>query len=117
MLRSVVAHWLVLALVLAVVALLVPSVEVAGGFFALLAAAAVLGLVDALLGPLLRLAAKPLTLATLGLFSLVVNGVLLATAAALSDGLDVGGPLAVVLAALLVSVLNAVLGRVLLVRG
>lgn len=116
LIRGVLAHWLVLAVVLAVVALVVPSVEIDGGVLSLLVAAAVLGVVNAVLGPVLRFVATPLTLVTLGLFSLVVNGVLLAVAAGLSDDLDVGGPLAVVVAALLISLLNAVLGRALLPR-
>jgi putative membrane protein len=49
---------------------------------------------------------------TLGLFSLVINGVLLAITAGLSNNLDVGGFLGVIVAALVISVIEAVLGFV-----
>ena len=43
------------------------------------------GLVNALIGTLLRLISLPLTLMTFGLFGLVINGVLLAITAGLTD--------------------------------
>jgi putative membrane protein len=101
--------WIVVAAAIAVGALLVPSVEIEGGFFSLLGVALVFGLVNALLGPLLRLLSLPLTLMTFGLFALVTNGVLLAATAGLSDSLEVGGFLSTMLAALLISVVTAVL--------
>ena len=68
------------------------------------------GLVNAILGPILHILALPLTVITLGLFALVVNGVLLATTAGLSDDLDVGGFLGTILGALIISIVTAVLG-------
>jgi len=82
--------------------------EIHGGLWGLVVAVLVLALVNAVLGPLLHLLSLPLTLMTLGLFSLVVNGVLLAIAAGITDYLDVGGFLATIVAAILLSVLNAV---------
>ena len=61
------------------------------------------GLVNALIGTLLRLISLPLTLMTFGLFGLVINGVLLAITAGLTDVLDVGGFLATILAAVVIS--------------
>jgi putative membrane protein len=66
--------------------------------------------VNAILGPILHILALPLTVITLGLFALVVNGVLLATTAGLSDHLDVGGFLGTILGALVISIVTAVLG-------
>ena len=113
-LGRLVLHWLVLAAALALVAALMDSVEVSGGVVGLLGAALLFGLVDALLGPILRLLTLPLTVVTLGLFTLVVNAVLLFVASGLSDALEVGGFLATVGAALLISVVSTVLGWVLL---
>ena len=107
LLRAVIVHWIVLAVVLAVTAWIIPSVQVSGVFGVILGAA-VLGLVNAVIGPVLRLLSLPLTAATLGLFSIVVNGVLLMIAAGLSDRLSVGGPLTTILAALVISVLSVV---------
>jgi putative membrane protein len=71
------------------------------------------GLVNAVLGPLLQLIALPLTILTLGSFALVVNGVLLAVTAGLSDRLDVGGFLGTVLGALVISVITTLVELVL----
>ena len=57
--------------------LVVPGIDVHGGFPTYLAVSLLLGLVNAILGPLLRLVAMPLNLVTMGLFALVTNGVLL----------------------------------------
>ena len=109
MLKQLVVVWLIVAAAIAITAGLLPSVEIDGGFFSLLGVALLFGLVNALIGPLLRLISLPLTLMTFGLFSLVINAALLGITAGLSDSLDVGGFFATILAAILISVLNTVL--------
>ena len=69
------AVWLVNALALMAVAYLLPGIAVAD-FFAALVAALVLGLVNAVIRPVLILLTLPATLLTLGLFIFVVNGLL-----------------------------------------
>ena len=113
MLARLVVHWLVLAAALAIVASLLDSVEVDNGVIGLLGAALVFGLVDALIGPVLRLLTLPLTVITLGLFTLVVNTILLFIASGISNALEVGGFFPTLLAALLLSVVSTVLGWVL----
>ena len=109
MLKKLVVVWMVTAAAIAVAAAIVPSVEVDGGVLALLGVALLFGLINALVGPLLRLISLPLTLITLGLFALVINAALLAITAGLSGSLDVGGFLPTVLAAIIISVVSAVL--------
>ncbi len=53
--------------------------------------ALVFAVVNSVLGPVLRLLSLPFVVLTLGLFLLVVNAILLAVAAGLSDRLDVAG--------------------------
>jgi putative membrane protein len=115
-LRAIILTWLILAVAIAVAAAIVPDVDVSGGFFGVLGVAFVFGLVNALIGPLLRLVTLPLTLVTLGLFSLVVNGLLLAITAGLTDSLDLGGFLQTVLASVVISAVSSVLQFV-LARG
>ncbi len=69
------------------VAALLDSVTVSNGVFGLLSASLLFGLVNAILGPMLRLLTLPLTVITLGLFSLVVNALLLFAASGLSNSL------------------------------
>ena len=109
MLKQLLIVWFVTAAALAIAAWVVPSVEIEGGFFSVLGLAVVFGLVNAIIGTLLRLISLPLTLITFGLFGLVINGVLLAITAGLTDVLDVGGFLATMVAAIIISVVSAVL--------
>jgi putative membrane protein len=109
MFKQLLIVWVAVAIAIGVTAALVPSVDINGGFFALLGVALVYGLVNALIGPLLRLVSIPLTLVTLGLFALVINGALLAITAGLSDNLDVGGFVGVIVGAILISIFTSVL--------
>lgn len=109
MLKQLIVVWLVTAAAIAVAAALVPSVDIDGGVVSLLGVALVFGLVNAIVGPLLRLVSLPLTIVTLGLFALVVNGALLAITAGLTDALDVGGVVATVLAAVVISAITTLL--------
>ena len=67
--------WILNALALIAVANFVPGIHV-DGFAAALVAAFLLGLVNALIRPLLLLLTLPVTLLTLGLFIFVINGLL-----------------------------------------
>src|SRR5687768_8161878 len=109
MLKQLIIVWLVVAAAIAITAWLLPSVEVDGGPVSLLLLALLFGLVNALIGTLLRLVSLPLTLMTFGLFGLVINGILLAITAGLTDILDVGGFFATILAALVISIVTSVL--------
>ena len=109
MIVKLLVAWVILAAAIAITAALVPSVEVDGGVLTLLGVSMLFALVNALIGPLLRLISLPLTLVTLGLFALVVNGVLLGITAGLTDSLDVGGVVSTIIAALVISVVTAVL--------
>jgi putative membrane protein len=112
MLKQVVIVWVCTAVAIAITAALVPSVEIDGGPLALIGVAAIFGLVNAIIGPLLRLLSIPLLLITFGLFALVINAALLGIAAGLSDSLEIGGFFSTVVAAFLISVFSAVLGWV-----
>ncbi|MEK6243623.1 MAG: phage holin family protein [Pseudomonadota bacterium] len=67
--------WLINAVALMAVAYLLPGIAVSS-FFTALIAALVLGLVNAVIRPILVLLTLPVTLLTLGLFIFVINGLL-----------------------------------------
>lgn len=81
-------HVLVTALALAITAYLLPGVHITS-WAALLVAAFVLGVVNGVVRPVLVLVTLPITIVTLGLFYLVVNGVAFGLAAAAVPGFDV----------------------------
>jgi membrane protein len=109
----VLVNWLILAAAVWAATAIVPGISVPGGFLTLLVVSLLLGLVNAVLGPLLHLVALPLTVLTLGTFALVVNGVLLAVTAGISDQLDADGLGSCILGALVISVVTTALELVL----
>ncbi len=96
------------ALALLLVAYLIPGVHVAGIGAALLAAL-ILGIVNAILKPILVLLSLPLEILTLGLFTLVINAALFYLVAKLGIGLRVDGFGAAFLGALVLSIVSFVL--------
>src|SRR4051794_30849486 len=112
MLKHLLIVWASLVVAFVITEALMSSVEVHGGALTYVGVAALFGLVNAIIGPLLRLLSIPLLLVTFGLFALVINAALLGITAGLSDALDVGGFLSVVGAALMISVLSAALNWV-----
>jgi putative membrane protein len=82
---------------------LVPGIEVHGGLFTYLWLSLLLGLVNAVIGPVLSILVINLTVMRLGLLALLVNGVLLALTAGLSRDLEVGGVTSAVLGALVIT--------------
>ena len=87
---SLIIRWFINALALMLVAYLYPGVQVAGMFEALIAAL-VLGLVNALIRPILLLLTLPVTVLTLGLFIFVINAFLFWFVAEIVKGFTVSG--------------------------
>jgi putative membrane protein len=73
---SSIIHWVVSAVALLITAFLVPGFKVKN-FSSAMVAAAVIGLVNAVIGPILLFLTFPINLLTLGLFTFVVNGIVL----------------------------------------
>lgn len=77
------------------------------GFWWAVLLAFVLGVVNAIIKPIISLLSLPVTILTLGLFSLVINALMLALAAALVGGVTTTGFWATILAALIISVVTS----------
>jgi putative membrane protein len=92
---------------LALAAALVPGIEIRG-LGTLLFAALLMGVVNALLRPLIILVTLPLTIVTFGLFLLVVNAAMFGLVARLLSGFDVAGFWAALFGWLIVSMVSAV---------
>ena len=107
--KGILWRWAILALAIALAAALLPGFDVEEGVLGYVVVALVFGLVNAILGPLLRLLTLPLTLITLGLFALVVNGALLAIAAWITPLIELDGFGSTIVAALVISALSAVM--------
>lgn len=105
--------WLLNAIALLAVAYLVPGIHVAG-FAAALVAALVIGLVNMIIRPILVLLTLPITLLTLGLFILVINGLLFYLVGNWIQGFDVTTITAGIIGALVYSLLSWVLSALLI---
>ena len=104
--------WLLNAVALLAVAYLLPTIHVAS-FGAAMIAALLLGLVNAVLRPLLLLLTLPVTLLTLGLFIFVINGLMFWLAGSLIEGFAVDGFWLAVFGSLLYSVMSWALSSLL----
>ena len=104
-------HWLGLAVALWLTAWLLPGVELSDRW-ALLFGTIALGLVNALVRPLLLLITLPLTVITLGVFYFVINGLSFALAAWLVPGFTVSSWWQAILGALVCSLFSWLIGVV-----
>ncbi len=105
--------WLINAAALLALPWLLPSIHVAS-FTTALGVALVLGLINAVIRPLLLLLTLPVTLLSLGLFIFVINGLMFLLAAWLLDGFVVDGLWAGVLGSTLYSLISWLLSKLLL---
>lgn len=113
MILRVLLVWLINAVALIAVAYLMPSISVSS-FGAALVAALVLGLINAVVRPVLVLLTLPVTILTLGLFIFVLNGLLFWMVGEWLEGFTVGGFWAGVLGAILFSIVSWALSALVL---
>ena len=99
-------RWILSAAALVLIAKIVPGIHTS--FAAALLVAVIIGLINALLRPILVVVTLPLTLLTFGLFIFVINAALFALAAWLTPGFTVHG----FRAALVGSILYAIAGMI-----
>lgn len=112
---KILAHWIVNAAALLLVAYLYPGVHV-DGFGSALVAALVLGLVNAVIRPILVILTLPVTLLTLGLFLFVINALLFWFVAEILRGFTVTGFGAALVGSILYSLITLVIGWLLFPR-
>jgi putative membrane protein len=104
---TLLARWILNAAALLLVAYLYPGVSVEN-FFAAAVAALVLGLINAVVRPILVILTFPVTLLTLGLFLFVINALLFWLAAELVSGFTVTGFMGALIGSILYSVITLV---------
>ncbi len=103
--RGLLIRWATTAFALWLTSQIIAGIEVQG-VLPLFFAAVVLGVLNALLRPLVLFLTLPINLFTLGLFTFVINGAMLKLAAAVVRGVSVEGFWSAVVGALLLSVIS-----------
>jgi putative membrane protein len=112
-------RWIIASLSLFVAALLVPGIRVEGDAWIVYAVMAViLGLINAIVRPILKLLSLPIIILTFGLFLLVINGITLWLASMIAVkwfhvGFHIDGFWSAFLGALVVSIVSVILSALL----
>lgn len=103
--------WLLNALALLAVTYLVPDIHVSSFVYALIAAA-VIGLANILIRPVLLILTLPVTILTLGLFILVINGLMFWLAGYFLQGFEVKTIAAGIIGAVVYSIISWILSAI-----
>lgn len=98
-------HWIVSVVAILIAAYLIPGVHIT--LVGAIVLAVVLGIFNIFLKPVLLILTLPITILTLGLFSLVINALLVMLADLLVPGFSIGGFWVALLFSVVVSIVNA----------
>lgn len=98
-------RWLVLTAAIVIASYLISGIEVSG-FFSAFLAAAILGILNIFFRPILFILTLPINLLTFGLFTFVINALLLKMASGVISGFQVHGFWSALFGALVISVVN-----------
>jgi putative membrane protein len=109
-------RWLVLTAAILLTAYLLDGIHVSG-FFSAFFAAAILGVLNVFLRPFLFLLTLPINMVTFGLFTFVINAMLLMMASGVISGFNVAGFWAALLGSLLISVISWILNTFITEHG
>ena len=103
-------NWLIYAIAIVITSYLLPGVSIAG-FFSALILAVVLGAINAFIKPIVVILTLPINILTLGLFTLVINALLVMLASIVVPGFGVNGFWWAMLFAIVLSMVTWVLSR------
>jgi putative membrane protein len=109
-------RWLLLTVAILLTPYLVGGIQVTG-FFAAFFAAAALGILNALLRPLLLILTLPINIFTFGLFTLVINGLLLKMVSGVVPGFRIYGFWSAVFGSLIISLVSWLLSSFINEKG
>ena len=111
--KGLIVRWLILTIAIIAASYLIDGIRV-GGFFSAFFAAALLGILNAVLRPVLLILTLPVNILTLGLFTFVINALLLKMVSGAVPGFEVVGFWPAILGSLVISLvswlLNALVG-------
>lgn len=104
-------NWLIYTLAIIITAYLLPGVAIES-LFAALVAALVLGLINAVLRPIILILTLPINILTLGLLTLVINALLVMLADFIVPGFSVGSFWWALLFSIILSIVNLILSQI-----
>ncbi|KKR51162.1 MAG: hypothetical protein UT84_C0002G0023 [Candidatus Curtissbacteria bacterium GW2011_GWA1_40_16] len=108
---SILANWILSAFALVVVANFVPGFQV-NSFATALIVAIILGIINALIKPIILILTLPINILTLGLFTFVINAFLLLLVARLVPGFTINGFMPALIGAVILWLINIIIHMV-----
>ena len=114
--KGLLIRWAINALALVLISQVIQGIRV-DNLLAAFVAAAVLGVINAVLRPILLILTLPITILTLGLFALLINGFMLYIAGSVVRGFHVMGFWSAVFGALFLSMISWIANAFINERG
>jgi putative membrane protein len=114
--RGLFIRWLILTAAIMFASYVIEGIVVRG-FFSALLAAAVLGILNAFFRPILIVLTLPINILSLGLFTFIINAMLLKMASGVISGFEVYGFWSAVFGSLLISIVSWILSSFVNERG
>ena len=114
--KGLVIRWLVMAAAIMAASYLLEGIEVKG-FFPALGAAAMLGILNAFFRPVLLILTLPINILSLGLFTFIINALMLKMASGVIPGFDVRGFWPALFGALIITLISWLLNAFISERG
>ena len=108
---NIILRWILYALLIVFVSWIVPGIEV-DNFISAMFVCIILALVNTFIKPLIQIIALPVTILTLGLFSLVINALMLMLAGWITPGFEVEGFLSALIGSILLSIFALGVSRI-----
>ena len=108
---NIILKWVIYALLIIFVSWIVPGIEV-DNFISAMFVCIILALINTFIKPFLQLFTLPVTIVTLGLFSLVINALMLMLAGWIAPGFEVEGFLSALFGSLLLSLFSLGVSRI-----
>lgn len=106
--KNLIVRWIITAAALMFTSSLIDGIYV-DGWGAVFVAALILGIVNAIIRPVLLLLTLPLNMLTLGLLTFVINGFMLKMTSTVVAGFDIAGTWPAIVGAVILSVVSAVM--------
>ena len=114
--KGILVRWLVLTAAIIVASYVLDGIQVKG-FLSAFFAAAILGVLNAFFRPILIILTLPINILTLGLFTFIINALLLKMASGVISGFDVRGFWAAVFGSVVISIVSWALNSFISPKG
>jgi putative membrane protein len=114
--KGIIIRWLILTAAIMATPYVVSGIHVAG-FKSALAAAAILGILNAVFRPILIILTLPINILTLGIFTFIINGCLLLMASCAITGFQVNGMWSAFFGSIIISIVSWILSSFINDRG